>query len=106
MDAMRQWASQSPQIGDLEVCCGELGIPAKIATRLPNYSHSTARQSVGNVATAIGQITGIGQEDIARTDLAAVVGDAGRGDAHCGEAVENLSRRAHSRPFPEFASAT
>jgi hypothetical protein len=78
----------------------------KITARLPEHGHGAARQRIGDVAPAIGQIARIGQEEIARPDLAAVVGNAGRHDAQRFQAVEEFARRAHSLPFPEPASAT
>src|SRR5574343_1811594 len=79
--------------------------PAEIATRLPEHGHGAAGQGVGDITTAIGQIAGISQEEIARVDLAAVVGHTSRRNAERGQAVEQCARRNHSLPFLESAAA-
>ncbi len=58
------------------------------------------------IAASVSQVAGIGKKEVARLHLTAVVGHPRRGDTEGGQAVENLTRRAHSFPFPDAASAT
>ncbi|MPN48262.1 hypothetical protein SDC9_195868 [bioreactor metagenome] len=81
-------------------------IPGKIATRLPEHGHGAFRQRIGDVATTVGEIAGVSQKQIARTNLATVVGNAGRRNAQRVELVENFARATHSFPLSCSAVAT
>ena len=104
MDGMGQRPGQRTQRLDRQV--RHRMRPDEIATRLPEHGHGSAGQGVGDITTAIGQIAGISQEEIARVHLAAVVGHTSRRNAERGQAVEQVARRNHSLPFPESAAAT
>ena len=107
IDHVGQRAGQRAQ-GVNGQCYGrpEILSKIKITAGLPEHGYGATRQRVGDVTAAIGQIARIGQEEIARPDLATVVGNTGRHDAHRLQAVKEFARRAHSLPFPEPASAT
>ena len=80
--------------------------PDEFAARLPEYGNGALGQGIGNVTTTVGQITRVGQEKIARQNLAAIVGNAGRHHADGRQTVEDFARRAHSLPFPASTAAT
>ena len=104
-DGMGQRAGQRAQAGRLEVRHGPRRIPGEIAPRLPEHCCRAARDGVGDVATAVSQVAWIGQKQVARTYLAAVVGHAGRSYAKAGELFEEVGDPAHSGPLRP-ASAT
>ena len=106
IDRMGQGAGNWTQILNRQVCCGQRRIPDKIATGLPEYSHGTTGNRIGNITTAVGQIAGIGQKEITGLNLSAIVSNARRLDTQGCQLVKNLAWRNHKRPFPAAASAT
>lgn len=106
IDRMGQWAGDWTQILNWQVLYGQRQIPDKIATRLPENSHGTTGNRIGNISTAVGEITGIGEKEITGLNLAAIVSNAHRLDTQGCQLVKNLAWRNHKRPFPAAASAT
>ena len=80
-DQMRQRTGERPQAIDLQIGCGQRRIPGKIAARLPEHGNRAPGDGVRNIATAIGQVARIGEENVSRPYLTTVVGHPGRHDA-------------------------
>jgi hypothetical protein len=76
--------ARRPLTGRLAIC--QSLFQAKFACRQPGFPPRArppraVADGVGDVATAVGQVAGIGQKQVATTNLTAVVGDATRHDA-------------------------
>ena len=110
---MRQRAAQLPQasnrqVGDLPCIapdeCARSGF-----VRLPENGDGTTGDCLADVAAAVGQRTGVGQKQIARRDLAAVVGHPAGQHAQPRQACQRCvggslgaaqaDRRTHSLAF-------
>jgi hypothetical protein len=67
--------------------------------RLPENGSSAIDNRLGNVVAAIGEVTRIGQKEVAGNNLAAIVADTARPDAQCAELRQNITGRvvAHQR---------
>ena len=95
-----------PQLIDLQVGCGPRRIPGKIVAHLPQDGDGPPRKCVADEGPAIGEVAGIGEEEVARPHLTAVVGHPGRHDADGGQPSKDFADPVHRRPLLEAASAT
>ena len=89
-----------------EIGNGPPGLPGEIAAGLPEDADGAAGDGIGDIAAPVGQGAGVGEKQIARPDLAAVVGDAEGFDPEGGEALEQFAHGTHSFSFLFSAWAT
>src|SRR5574343_899432 len=77
----------------------------EIFVRLPENGDRPLGHRIRDVLTSVGQITRVGQEEIAWLHLAAIIRHPSRHDTKIGKTLQEFSRCTHSFPFPLLVSA-